>query len=212
MAPVAQTAQTAPVAPRTVAPAAAGAPARTSVEDESPAPPRAQALVVPAPRRAAPVPSSAAAPITPVVDGVAAQTTAVRDDDHTARWSAWAQALIDANAVQAMPRELALQAQCLSLVASPTTTQVRLRVEREPLRAAGTVDKLSSALAVWLGHAVSIEVEPGAVDESLALQIMRRREARQREAEATIHNDPLVLQLLQEFRGAHVVPGSVRPI
>jgi DNA polymerase III subunit gamma/tau len=132
--------------------------------------------------------------------------------DHGARWSAWAQALVDANAVQALSRELALQAQCVALVATPTATRLRLRVEREPLRAAGPVDKLNAALAQWLGHAVSIEVEAGAVDDSLALQIMRRREARQREAEATIHNDPLVLQILAQFPGAQVVPGSVRPV
>jgi DNA polymerase III subunit gamma/tau len=111
-----------------------------------------------------------------------------------------------------LSRELALQAQCVALVATPTATRLRLRVEREPLRAAGPVDKLNAALAQWLGHAVSIEVEAGAVDDSLALQIMRRREARQREAEATIHNDPLVLQILAQFPGAQVVPGSVRPV
>jgi DNA polymerase-3 subunit gamma/tau len=128
------------------------------------------------------------------------------------RWLTWAQALVEANAVQALVRELVLQAQCVGLDASPTSTTVRLRVEREPLRASALADKLSAALAQWLGHAVEIEISAGTVDDTLALMILRRREERQREAEATIHNDPMVLQVLAQFQGAEVVPGSVRPL
>jgi DNA polymerase III subunit gamma/tau len=35
---------------------------------------------------------------------------------------------------------------------------------------------------------------------------------RQREAEAAIHNDPLVQELMSQFKNARIVPGSIKPL
>jgi DNA polymerase III subunit gamma/tau len=135
-----------------------------------------------------------------------------RHAEQVLRWSAWIQAMSDAGAIQALTRELAMQAQCLGIDATPTRATVRLKVEREPLRSPGTVDKLRAALALWLGHEVAIEVEAGPVDDSLALQLAREREEQQREAERIILDDPVVRQLMQQFKTARIVQGSIKPI
>jgi DNA polymerase-3 subunit gamma/tau len=89
---------------------------------------------------------------------------------------------------------------------------VQLRVERDSLRGASQVERLRVALASHLGAAVALEVEGGAVDDSWSLREAARQRERQREAEAVIHNDPVVKALLAEFPGARVVPGSIRPV
>ncbi len=80
-----------------------------------------------------------------------------------------------------------------------------LRVERESLRAPALRDKLRAALADALGIApLQLEVEAGAVHRQPAKRDRAERERRQREAEAIIHNDPLVQELLAQFPiGAH---------
>ncbi len=131
--------------------------------------------------------------------------------DAATRWTGWVQALSDQGLIQALVRELALQAQCLALETHPSRADIRLRVEREPLRAPGLVEKLRLALVQWLGHEVTVEVESGRVDDSPALQAARRREARQQEAERLIHDDPVVQDLLRQFATARIVPGSIKP-
>jgi DNA polymerase-3 subunit gamma/tau len=37
------------------------------------------------------------------------------------------------------------------------------------------------------------------------------RERRQRVAEQTIHNDPLVQALMSQYKTARIVPGSIKP-
>jgi DNA polymerase-3 subunit gamma/tau len=169
-----------------------------------------------------PVPAlpTARAPATPepvarssgIVDAIGSATArADGPSDAATRWSAWVQALAGQGLVQALVRELAFQAQCQGIAATPTSTAIRLRVEREPLRASGIVERLRSALAQWLGHDVVLEVEAGVVDDSLALQQARERERRQLEAERTIQDDPLVRELMAQFATARIVPGSIKP-
>ena len=113
--------------------------------------------------------------------------------------------------VTALARELAMQAQLIEQRdgAQPTW---RLRVERDSLRAPALVEKLRAALAEAVGIApLQIETESGAVTDSPAKRDAAERERRQREAEAIIHNDPLIREMLAQFSTARIVPGSIKP-
>src|SRR4029079_11871725 len=70
-------------------------------------------------------------------------------------WAELVQRMVGAGRIQAMTRELAMQAQCLALGGDT----VRLRVEREMLRAPANVEKLQAALADTLGRPVRVEAE-----------------------------------------------------
>jgi DNA polymerase-3 subunit gamma/tau len=127
------------------------------------------------------------------------------------RWVAIVALLNQRQSIAALSRELAMQAQ---LVAQRDGAQPlwQLRVERESLRAPALVAKLRAALADALGIApLQLEVEAGAVTDSPAKRETAERERRQREAEAIIHNDPLVKELLAQFPSARIVPGSIKP-
>lgn len=87
----------------------------------------------------------------------------------------------------------------------------RLRVERESLRAIALRDKLQAALAEALGTPVALELEAGVAADSPARRDAAERERRQREAEQTIHNDPVVRELMSQFSTARIVPGSIKP-
>ena len=105
-------------------------------------------------------------------------------------------------------RELALQAQCVAIDGE----RWRLRVERESLRTPALADKLQAALAALLGAPLRLEVEAGVASDSPALREAALRERRQHEAERIIQDDPLVQSMLQQFKTARIVPGSVKPI
>jgi len=126
------------------------------------------------------------------------------------RWVALVAMLTQRQSISALARELAMQAQ---LVEQRDGAQPhwRLRVERESLRAPAHVEKLRAALAEALGMApLLLDVEAGAVTDSPAKRETAERECRQREAEAIIHNDPLVKEMLAQFSSARIVPGSIR--
>ena len=127
------------------------------------------------------------------------------------RWFAVVRQLVDAGAIGAMVRELAMQAQCVAIDEQGSPTVWQLRVERDMLRAPAQVDKLQHALAVLLQVPVRIEVELGVADDSPARREQAERERAQHEAELLIENDPVVRSLLSEFKGARIVPGSIKP-
>jgi DNA polymerase-3 subunit gamma/tau len=127
------------------------------------------------------------------------------------RWVTLVAMLNQRQAISALSRELAMQAQLIEQRdgAQPLW---RLRVERESLRATAHVEKLRAALAESLGIApLQLDVEAGAVTDSPAKRETAERERRQREAEAIIHNDPLVKEMLAQFSSARIVPGSIKP-
>ena len=174
----------------------------------------------PAPRRADPEPppwldeappdepepeSAAGAPVADIRPPAAAEPivrTPLGD-----RWAAVVARLVERQAVTALVRELAVQAE---LVAIDSSTW-RLRVERESLRAAPLRDKLQAALAELLGEPVHLETESGVAADSPARRDAAERERRQREAEQIIHGDPLVQELMGQFKTARIVPGSIKP-
>ena len=140
-------------------------------------------------------------------------------DDAADRWHDLVRRLVGQGRVTALTRELALQTQCLGIdepAAADAEAEApcvwRLRVEREALRAPAQRDRLQAALAEELGRPVRIEVELGATADTPARREAAAREARQREAEQLIRDDPLVRGLMQQYATARIVPGSVEPL
>ncbi len=121
-------------------------------------------------------------------------------------WHATVQALVDAQAIGAMVRELALQSQ---LVARDDG-QWLLRVERESLNQSGSRDRLTLALKD-AGFEVALAVEVGRVTDTPGRRNARASAERQLAAEQLIYATPLVQNLMRDF-GAKVVPGSIRPL
>ena len=134
----------------------------------------------------------------------------------TALGEQWAQRLrpvIDRGALAALVRELALQAELVDLKPLPEGGQRwHLRVARDTLRAANTVDKLAAALQAAWNEPVQLVVEAGEPQDSIARRDAADREAAQRDAERSIQQDPMVQSLLATFPTARLVPGSVRPV
>lgn len=126
------------------------------------------------------------------------------------RWCDWMTALVQAHAISALARELGLQAQCVAI--DDAAQLLQLRVLSESLAADALVAKLSDALNRLTGQAWMLKVSVGEVRDSLALRETQRRERRQAQAEAMIRQDPLVQDLLAQFPGAQLVPGSVHPL
>jgi DNA polymerase-3 subunit gamma/tau len=121
-------------------------------------------------------------------------------------WQATVQQLVEREAIAALVRELALQAQ---LVARDEGHWM-LRVERESLNQPVSRERLKAALHA-AGHAVDLSVEVGAVTDSPARRNAVAAAQRQHAAEQIIYNDPFVQQMQRDF-GAKIVPGSIKPI
>ncbi|NML45505.1 DNA polymerase III subunit gamma/tau [Ramlibacter sp. G-1-2-2] len=121
-------------------------------------------------------------------------------------WQQVVQGLVAAEAITALVRELALQAQ---LVARDEGHWM-LRVERETLNQPAARERLKNALQA-AGHSVAISVEVGAVTDSPARRNAVAAWQRQQAAEQIILNDPFVQKMQEEF-GAKIVPGSIKPV
>jgi DNA polymerase III subunit gamma/tau len=120
-------------------------------------------------------------------------------------WQVTVQQLVEREAITALVRELALQAQ---LVARDEGHWM-LRVERESLNQPASRERLRNALQA-AGHAVELSVEVGAITDSPARRNAVAAAQRQQEAEQIILNDPFVQQMQRDF-GAKIVPGSIKP-
>jgi DNA polymerase-3 subunit gamma/tau len=121
-------------------------------------------------------------------------------------WQATVQQLVEREAITALVRELALQAQLVGR----DEGHWMLRVERESLNQPASRERLKNALQA-AGHAVDISVEVGPVSDSPARRNAVAHWERQHAAEQVIHNDPYVQQLQRDF-GARIVPGSIKPV
>ena len=115
-------------------------------------------------------------------------------------------------AITALVRELAIQSQCVGRETVQGGTLLRLRIERESLRTDTNRERLRLALAQHLGHEVTLEMEKGAAANTPAQRDQVAREMRLHQAEDLIEGDPLVRQLLSQYPGSRIVPGSIRPL
>ena len=121
-------------------------------------------------------------------------------------WQATVQQLVEREAIAALVRELALQAQLVGR----DVGHWMLRVERESLNQPASRERLKAALQA-AGHAVELTVEVGAVSDSPARRNAYAAWQRQQAAEQIILNDPFVQQMQRDF-GARIVPGSIKPV
>ncbi len=193
------------------APRPAAAPARANAALQLP---RVQA------RTSAPVPAPSSAAVPAAVMAAAMTQPQPRTDTPPLpaavtplgdRWRQTVEALCESGAVTALARELALQSQ-LEAIGPGDPPVWRLIVDRESLRAPALADKLQAALTASLGSPVKLEVAAGTAVDTPAARRAREQAARQREAEDTILNDPVVRALMAEFSTARIVPGSIKPI
>jgi DNA polymerase-3 subunit gamma/tau len=142
----------------------------------------------------------AAPPTTPAPTRTVLRPTPLGD-----RWVDTVAALVERGELSPLARELAMQSQCVAVDGD----RWALRVDSESLR--NQADKLRLALAALLGSSVQLDVERGVPDDTPALRAAAERERRQRDAEAAIHADPLVQEMLAQFKTARIVPGSIKP-
>jgi len=137
---------------------------------------------------------------------VSGAATGFVESEHGSFWHQTVQALVQAQAVSALARELALQSQLIGR----DEDQWILRVESESLNQSGSRDRLGQALRD-AGFAVILLVEVGRVSDSPARRNASASAERQQAAESIIHSSPLVQTWIRDF-GAKIVPGSIRPL
>jgi DNA polymerase III subunit gamma/tau len=192
-------------------------PSVSAPQAQRPSAPPGQVLPVVEPRQAPPRPAAPTRPNGDVMGvPVRVQPEPLREAPSAAPavvptpegdfWQAAVQQLVEREAITALVRELALQAQ---LVARDEGHWM-LRVERESLNQPASRERLRAALEA-AGHRVQISVEVGPITDSPARRAAVAAAARQQAAEQIILNDPFVQQMQRDF-GAKIVPGSIKPI
>jgi len=151
--------------------------------------------------------SNAIAPLTLSTQMPEPQT----DPDLGERWNGLVKLLSERGDINAMVRELAVQAGLVAVDSETAGAVWTLCVEREPLRSPALADKLALVLSTELQQPVRLLLQAGVPLDSPARRDAAERARRQALAEQTIHNDPLVQELLAQFSSARIVPGSIKP-
>jgi len=174
------------------------------------------AAVSPAPPWAAPESAAPARVDAPAVPQPEAPPRGVENAAPAAalgeRWNELVKTLVAQGAVAAMVRELAFQAGLRGVDDQARPPRWQLLVAREPLRNPALADKLAAAMGALLGHAVVLDIEAGTPTDTPALREAAERQRRQEAAQAVIEQDPVVRELLLQFKTARIVPGSIKPV
>ncbi|WP_338758659.1 DNA polymerase III subunit gamma/tau [Massilia sp. METH4] len=110
--------------------------------------------------------------------------------------------------LRGVAQQLATQAELIECKIDGNAAVFRLRCPIDTWRTPPNVEKLTAALAERFNRAARVETELGPVWYTTAAEQQAHREACQRQAEDTVHNDPFVQAMVREF-GAFVVPGSI---
>jgi DNA polymerase-3 subunit gamma/tau len=128
------------------------------------------------------------------------------------RWAGIVAMLEQRQLITALVRELALQAELVAQGGDGAAPLWCLRVERDSLRTTALRDKLRAAVVEGLGMAgLQLELQAGAAQDTPARRAAAEKQRRQQEAEQIIHDDPLVQEMLAQFKTARIVPGSIKP-
>lgn len=149
-----------------------------------------------------PEPSGTAFPVAPATALAPRTRTALVD-----RWEEAIAHLQNHNAVTALVRELAMQAQLTATEPEADGMRWVLTVERDTLRSTSLADKLQAALRSSdpaLAR-LTLELQAGAVHDCLALREAELAEQRQRHAEHTFQTDPVVRALLTQYSTARLI-------
>ena len=122
-------------------------------------------------------------------------------------WADLVTQLVVADAVKNMVRELALQSQLVAQDGELWT----LHVESPSLNNPANIDKLQTAINATRAGAplIHLTVEIGMVSDSPVRRNQLLLKERQAQAEALIHNDPFVQDMVRHW-GGKVVPGSIK--
>jgi DNA polymerase-3 subunit gamma/tau len=120
------------------------------------------------------------------------------------QWLAVVQDMVKAQLIQAMTRELAMQSQLMA----QDYGVWHLQVESESLNSASNRERLQLALQSH-GHAVTLQVAQGPVQDSPARRITALQQQRMAQAEADILNHPSVQRLIKDY-DAKIIPGTLR--
>ncbi len=121
-------------------------------------------------------------------------------------WTRLVMQLIASEAIKTMARELALQSQLMATDNAVWT----LRVESPSLNSLANIEKLQTAInAQQSAPAIQLAVEIGPVLDTPVRRNQALANARQLHAEALIHNDPFVQDMVRIW-GAKVVPDSIK--
>lgn len=181
------------------APAPAPAPARYEAAPARPASPApAVASAAPQPQSQQPErpqPQQQAAPVMPAAPGAEADF-----------WFQTVMALSESEVIMALVRELALQSELIAR----TADEWQLRSANASLLQSAARERLQAAL-VQAGHAVRLRIELGETVDTPARRLAAAAAERQRQADATMTQDPFVQAMLRDF-GGKIVPGSIKPI
>ena len=121
-------------------------------------------------------------------------------------WFDTVQALIQAEAISALTRELALQSQLLRR----EERVWHLCIEGVSLNQPSVRERLKQAL-VQSGFEVDLQVAAGSVTDSPSLRLAAKAALAQQEAEAIIMDDPFVQQVMRDF-GGKIVPGTLKAV
>ena len=121
-------------------------------------------------------------------------------------WNQLVREMVQAQAINALVRELALQSQLMAREG----TQWTLQVDKDSLNTPSNRDRLQAALAQH-GHSIELRVVTGPVQDSTAKRLAQENAEQQARAEAIILQDPFVQSLMRDF-DAKIVPGSIKPV
>jgi DNA polymerase-3 subunit gamma/tau len=121
-------------------------------------------------------------------------------------WNHLVREMVEAQAINALVRELALQSQLMVR----DDKQWSLQVDKDSLNTPSNRERLQAALAQF-GHDVQLSVATGPVLDSTAKRLTQENAERQARAEAIILQDPFVQSLMRDF-DAKIVPGSIKPV
>ena len=150
-----------------------------------------------------------AAPVaTPAPQPTAApKASAVTINSEDPDWQSWMKAL----PVRGLLQQLAFQTELQGWSEKGDAAKATVIVGMPQLASKENILRLQEALSDYLGKAVTILIETGKANHSIAAVEAKIKQEKQEGAEESIANDDFVKAIQAEF-GATVVPGSIRPI
>lgn len=171
------------------------APARPASPAPAASASAASAVPQPPSRQSEPSPSQQAMPVVPAAPAAEADF-----------WFQTVMALSESEAIIALVRELALQSELIARVGD----EWQLRSANASLLQSAARERLQAAL-VQAGYPVRLRIERGETIDTPARRLAAAAAERQRQAEATMTQDPFVQAMQRDF-GGKIVPGSIKPI
>ena len=151
--------------------------------------------------------SSAPAAAPALQSTVAPKTSAVTINSEDPDWQSWMKAL----PVRGLLQQLAFQTELQNWSEKGDAAKATVIVGMPQLASKENVLRLQEALSDYLGKSITILIETGKANHSIAAVEAKIKQEKQEGAEESIANDDFVKTIQAEF-GATVVPGSIRPI